>query len=105
MQVAVLKHMLEDRSVGRAKVLEFGGGVVMNLQLKAGEKVARHRTPSDAIVHVVAGRVRFGVGEKDVELVPGMLLHMDPQEEHELEAIEDASILVMKIGSNTTCGS
>jgi quercetin dioxygenase-like cupin family protein len=104
MKAVKLENLLETRAMGKANVLEFSKGAVINLQLKAGQKVGRHHTPSDAIIHVVTGRVRFGVGEETVELTKDVLLHMDPKEEHELEAIEDTSLLVIKVGSDTTCG-
>lgn len=104
MKVAELKNLLEARTIGKMSVLEFSSGAVINLQLKAGQKVGRHHTPSDTIIHVVSGRVRFGVGEETVDLTKDVVLHMDPKEEHELEALEDTSLLVIKIGSDTTCG-
>jgi quercetin dioxygenase-like cupin family protein len=104
MQVVNLKNLLQNRSIGKDKVLEFTKGAVVNLQLRTGEKIARHATPSDAIIHVVSGKARFGVGDETVELTPNELLHMDPKEEHELEALEDTSLLVIKVGSDTTCG-
>ncbi|WP_205628836.1 cupin domain-containing protein, partial [Acinetobacter baumannii] len=61
--------------------------------------------PSDAIIHVVTGRIRFGVGDEVVELTKDIVLHMNPGEEHELEAVEDASLLIIKVGEDTTCGA
>lgn len=104
MKTAVLKNLLESRAVGKADVLKFSGGAVINLQLRAGQRVGRHHTPSDAIIHVVSGRVRFGVGDESVELTKDIVLHMNPREDHELEAIEDTSLLVIKVGADTSCG-
>ncbi|GED17311.1 hypothetical protein AM501_16420 [Aneurinibacillus migulanus] len=104
MKVAELKSVLGQQDIGKMNVLEFAKGAVINLQLKAGQSIGRHHTPSDAIVHVVSGRVRFGIGEETVELTRDVVLHMNPKEEHELEAVEDTSLLVIKIGDDTTCG-
>ncbi|MFT9849255.1 cupin domain-containing protein [Aneurinibacillus sp. REN35] len=104
MKTAVLKNLLESRAVGKVDVLKFSRGAVINLQLRAGQRVGRHHTPSDAIIHVVSGRVRFGVGDESVELTKDIVLHMNPREDHELEAIEDTSLLVIKVGEDTSCG-
>ncbi|WCK55973.1 cupin domain-containing protein [Aneurinibacillus sp. Ricciae_BoGa-3] len=104
MQVVKLKNLIEEKQIARAKVLSFDKGDIVNLQVKTGEKIARHQTPCDAVVTVVSGEVLFSAGEEAVRLTPGMLIHLKPHEDHELLAIEDASLLVMKIGENRNCG-
>ncbi|WP_051331134.1 cupin domain-containing protein [Aneurinibacillus terranovensis] len=103
MKIIQTQNLLAEKKVARAKALSFSQGDVMNLQIKAGEKVARHHTPCDAIVVIIKGKVLFTGGDEQVDVKPGMFLHLDPGEEHELEGVEDASLLVVKVGGNTSC--
>jgi quercetin dioxygenase-like cupin family protein len=104
MQVVKLENLIEEKQIARSKVLSFDNSDIVNLQVKTGERIARHQTPCNAIVTVVSGQVIFSAGDQEVMLEPGMLVHLKPHEDHELMVIKDASLLVMKIGENTQCG-
>lgn len=74
--------------------------MAINLQIKAGETVPRHHANTDVIVYVASGEVLFGVEENRHHMKEGSLLHLKPFEKHDIEALQDASLLVFKIGSN-----
>lgn len=101
--VEIKKEASGAKGVSRNKVLDFDQGIVINLQLKAGETIPRHHANTDVIVYVASGEVLFGVEEDQHRMKEGALLHMKPFEKHDIEAIKDASMLVFKIGSNPRC--
>lgn len=70
---------------------------VMNIQLKAGEEIPTHHAPCDVLVIVRKGRVSFTVEEETMELTNGVVLSMEPYENHSLQAIEDADLIVVKM--------
>ncbi|MGX9708492.1 cupin domain-containing protein [Laceyella tengchongensis] len=104
MSVVEIKNKLTgEKGMVRSKVLDFEQGVVVNLQLKAGKKIPRHHANCHVLVFVVSGEVWFGVGEQKFHLKTGSLLHMNPFEEHDIEAIQDSNLLVFKVGSQSSC--
>jgi len=101
--VEIKQGIAGERGVARTQVLEFDQGVVVNLQLKSGKKIPRHHANCHVLVFVISGEVLFGVSDQRFHLKAGSLLHMNPYEEHEIEAIQDSSLLVIKTGSQTGC--
>lgn len=104
MKVAEIKQGIAgEKGITRTQVLDFDQGVVVNLQLKSGKKIPRHHANCHVLVFVISGEVLFGVSEQQFHLKAGSLLHMNPFEEHDIEAIQDSSLLVVKTGSHTSC--
>ena len=101
--VEIKKEGPIDKGVTRNKVLDFDQGMAINLQIKAGETVPRHHANTDVIVYVASGEVLFGVEENRHHMKEGALLHLKPFEKQDIEALQDASLLVFKIGSNPRC--
>ncbi|BCU82752.1 hypothetical protein JIR001_25350 [Polycladomyces abyssicola] len=101
--VEIKQEITGEKGISRTQVLDFDQGVVVNLQVKAGKKIPRHHANCHVLVYVVSGEVWFGVSEQRFHLKTGSLLHMNPFEEHDIEAIQDSSLLVIKTGSQTGC--
>lgn len=95
----ITQEMAVDKDVTSTRVLDFDQGTVLNLQIKARNKIPRHHANGHVLVYVVSGEVLFGVSEQRFHLKTGSILHMNPFEEHDIEALQDSSLLVMKIGS------
>jgi quercetin dioxygenase-like cupin family protein len=85
----------------RGKVLDWNGGAVVHLQLDKGQKIPPHRTVDTTLVVIRKGHVLFTIEGNTKELIPGTLLLMEPNEEHSLDAVEQSSLLVIKMGSQT----
>lgn len=98
--VEIKKQLSGEKGVARSKLLDFEEGAVMNLQLKAGKKIPRHHANCHVIVYVIEGEVLFGVSEQKFHMKSGSLLHMNPFQEHDIAAIEDANLLLIKVGSH-----
>jgi quercetin dioxygenase-like cupin family protein len=86
----------EVASSGRGALTVFGGHENVSRQtmiaLAAGQKLNEHESPGEATVHVLQGRVRLqSISESGGS--PGDLLVV-PNDRHELEALEDAVVLL-----------
>lgn len=86
-------------SVRSATLLRSAALELLQLVIPAGEAIPSHRTSGEITVHCLEGRVAFGHDGREVELRPGDLLHLGPQEPHSLVAITDASVLVTRLRS------
>ncbi len=62
--------------------------------MDAGQSISEHRAPYIAVVQVLDGRLRFGVGGCDRELGPHDWLVMPPNEPHDLDAITATRFLL-----------
>jgi len=84
-------------SSGRSASTVFGGHENIMRQtviaLTAGQRLSEHENPGEATVHVLQGRVRLGSAGEVWEGSPGDLLIV-PDRRHDLEALEDAVVLL-----------
>jgi DNA-binding MarR family transcriptional regulator len=84
-------------SSGRSASTVFGGHENIMRQtviaLTGGQKLSEHENPGEATVHVLQGRVRLGSAGDAWEGSPGDLLIV-PDRRHDLEALEDAVVLL-----------
>jgi quercetin dioxygenase-like cupin family protein len=62
--------------------------------IRAGTRIARHQAPGPVTVQALSGRIRLHLGERQVELVAGHLLSLEPGEPHDVEALEDGAFLL-----------
>jgi len=67
---------------------------VLRLVLPAGKQIAPHAVAGEVTVHCLEGKVIFGVRGQRHELTAGKLLYLAGNDQHELESLEDASLLV-----------
>lgn len=63
-------------------------GKVVVFAMDAGQEMSEHRAPFVAAVHVLDGRLRFGVGEKEKVMGPSEWLLMPANAPHRLAALE-----------------
>jgi len=67
---------------------------VVLLELRAGVRLLEHRTVARVTVHPLRGRIRLGVREQAIDVPAGQLLVLGPDVAHDVEAIEDSTILL-----------
>jgi quercetin dioxygenase-like cupin family protein len=60
----------------------------------AGEGLSEHQASRSAVVQVLSGRLRFTVDGEELDLGPGLWLHMSPGTPHALEATEPTVMLL-----------
>lgn len=84
-------------SAGRSSTTVYGGHEQSLRQtmvaLRAGASLADHRSPGEATLIVLRGRVRLHAGDDTWEARTGDLLVV-PESRHSLEAVEDSVALL-----------
>jgi quercetin dioxygenase-like cupin family protein len=98
-------HALADQQLaaagntasGRSSVRVYGRPSARLRQtlvaLDAGRKMGEHKSPGDASLLCLRGRVVLHAGESSVELGPHDLLALPPQR-HDIEALEPSALLL-----------
>jgi quercetin dioxygenase-like cupin family protein len=75
-----------------------GDGINVALMLlKKGAKLQEHHTKAPITVHLLEGRINFIAADKTRPLTAGMLLALDRELAHSIEALED-SALILTVG-------
>ena len=81
---------------GRSSVTVYGrSGARLRqtvIALAKGRTLAEHKSPGDASVLCLSGRLLLRAGESQAELGPGDLLAVPPQR-HDIEALEHSVLL------------
>lgn len=62
--------------------------------LKRGAQLAEHHTRGPVTVHVISGKIQFGVSGSSISLSPGQVIALSRNVVHSLEASEDSAILL-----------
>jgi quercetin dioxygenase-like cupin family protein len=63
------------------------------MALTAGNVMGEHKSPGDASLLCLQGRVRLHAGDTQLELAPGDLIAVPPQR-HDVEALEPSALLL-----------
>lgn len=80
-----------------SKPLLNGTVKVIVFAMDAGQEISEHRAPYVATVHVLDGRLDFGVGKTEREMVAGSWLVMPPNEPHRLRALEPTRFVLTMV--------
>lgn len=67
---------------------------VILLALPAGERLGEHQVHEHALVFVLDGEVVMRAGDDEERLAAHSLVHFRPAERHEVEAVQDARLLL-----------
>lgn len=62
--------------------------------LDAKQELTDHTAAVAAIVELIAGRINLGLGEEQVEMVPGSWVHMPANLRHSVAALEPSVMLL-----------
>jgi len=62
--------------------------------LGAGSDIDEHTSTKDGVVQVLKGKGTFNLDGKDIEMKPGVFIHMEANAPHSLKADEDLAILL-----------
>jgi quercetin dioxygenase-like cupin family protein len=74
-----------------------GGGNLTLFAFDAGQELAEHTTPFDALVLVLEGTVDLTIGGTRVRAVPGTIVRMPGGVPHAVEAPEPARFLLLML--------
>jgi unsaturated pyranuronate lyase len=78
-------------SIGRQH-FDTDGLTVARLTLRAGSTVPSHHHPNEQVANIVAGRLRFVVGDEERVVGAGESVIVPPGVPHEVEVLEDAVV-------------
>jgi quercetin dioxygenase-like cupin family protein len=78
-------------------LLKSAGLDLIRLVIPAGKEVPPHKAPGEITVQCIEGRVLFEHDGGAVEMQPGDLLYLCPQEIHSLKGIVDSAVLVTRL--------
>jgi len=70
---------------------------LIRLVIPAGKEIPPHRALGEITVQCIEGLVVFEHDGHELELHPGDLLHLCPQETHALKGIADSAVLVTRL--------
>ena len=90
-------YQLRDKEKHSAKITEVNATQIINIQLAAGQSIAEHHAKENTIIIVRRGKVQFTVEGQQVVLTNEAVLAMDPLAQHDLLAIEDTDLLLLKV--------
>ena len=62
--------------------------------MSKGSEMSEHTSTKKAIVHVLEGRGIFNLEGKDIEMKPGILIHMKENARHSLKALDNTAFLL-----------
>ena len=68
---------------------------VLLLLLKKGARLHEHHTKGPIAVHVVSGSVRFTKGADQRSISSGMIVALDRNVSHSVEALEEAALILI----------
>jgi quercetin dioxygenase-like cupin family protein len=75
-------------------LLDNGASKVVKFSFPKGKVLKKHQAPSDILVFVLKGKIRFSAGE-EVELSAAQMISLSAQIEHSLEALEDSVVVLV----------
>jgi quercetin dioxygenase-like cupin family protein len=86
--------ILADKQDKTAAIFKTQQLEVIRMVLPEGKKLPSHRVPGEIVVHCVEGRVAFTARGRTQELRSGQILHLMAGDEHSVEALDHACLLV-----------
>lgn len=90
-------HDIGDRTKHAGRVMNEGKYDVIHIHLKKDEVIASHHAKEEALIIVRTGKVQFGVEDETVLLTNEQILQMEPYEKHDLKALEETDLILLKI--------
>ncbi len=89
-----LRELGGDADRHAVTLIREGGMSVVLTDLKSGTVLQEHAAPGPTTVQVLAGNVRFILGDERFEVGPGRLVAFDGGTRHSVEAIDDSTLLL-----------
>jgi len=86
-----------DRGISSRNLAKAAGGSLTLFAFGAGEKLAEHTTPFEALVLVLEGSLTLVVGGVRVDAGPGTIVRLPAQVPHAVEAPAAARMLLVTL--------
>lgn len=99
--VVAMKDSIQNKVVFKkdsksVNVLFSEGFKAVGIGLLKGQLLEKHSTPTPAFLFVHEGKVEFRIKGEKLQLQSGDFVKIPKVEEHEIEAIEDARLILIK---------
>lgn len=92
-----MKVLVGNQSIDKAEHLHScEHQVITHLVLKEGQDLPRHHVPMTVVVVPIRGKILFTGEDSKEEITPGCVVRMRPDEPHDLHALEDSELMVIK---------
>ena len=62
-----------------------------------GTQLSEHTSTREAIVHVLEGKGIFRLGKENIQMLPGVIIHMKPNAKHALKVSENTSFVLILV--------
>jgi quercetin dioxygenase-like cupin family protein len=85
------------RAAASATLVKTAGIELIRLVIPAGKEIPPHRVPVELTVQCIEGHVSFRHAGAAIELHPGEMMHLCPNEIHSLKGMSDSSVLVTRL--------
>ena len=89
---------VEPGRLGHSTVLASPGVRVVVLTFEAGFVLKKHSAPKILLMQALDGCLRVTAGGQVTDLLPGALMRLDANLEHEVEALEESRLMLTLIG-------
>ncbi len=89
---------IDPDKLGHITALKSPDVRIVMLTFPAGYVMKEHSAPKTLLMQSLDGRMTVTVGDEATTLVPGGLIRMDPLVRHQVEAHEDARLMLTLIG-------
>ncbi|GAJ25664.1 hypothetical protein JCM15457_540 [Liquorilactobacillus sucicola DSM 21376 = JCM 15457] len=77
-------------------IFESDKQIITDLIIPKGKEIRAHHVPYTVVVVPVKGNVVFAGENFREEIKPGIVVRLQPNEKHELKALTDSEIIVVK---------
>jgi quercetin dioxygenase-like cupin family protein len=89
---------VEAGKLGHFTVLKSPDVRVVVLAFEAGFVLKEHAAPKTLLMQALDGALRVTAGGRTIELTQGTLIRMDAGERHQVEALQDARLMLTLVG-------
>lgn len=94
--LTALRMEHHDAKDGHRQITIFRKGSLRMVlfAFEPGGRLAAHRAPGFVVIHVLRGTLRVRTASEAYELTAGRMLMLDPDVSHDVEAAEEADMLL-----------
>lgn len=93
--------VFNDNKVNARLILETPFSKELRISLKTGQTMIEHKTSFPILVHVLSGKINFGVHGKVTTIQTGDILSLEGDVPHDLKALEDSVVRLTISRSDT----
>ena len=93
---SIQKNIIFQAKGKNVKPLFSDGFKVAGIGLKKGQILEKHSTPQSAFLFIYQGKVEYRTANMSHTLNAGDFIKINPKEEHEIQAIKDSRLILVK---------